>query len=226
MEITFLGHAALQIAAGESKILVDPFISGNEKTSNLIDVNTLKPDYILITHAHQDHMLDAESIAVRCGATIVSNYEIAMHYQKKGIKVHPMNHGGHWSFDFGSLKYTNAVHTSSFPDGAYGGQPGGFIITSGKKQLYIAGDTALTMDMKLIPLSYKLDLAILPIGDNFTMGIADAVIASNFIECDTILGYHYDTFGYIEIDHNHAIKSFEKAGKKLHLLAIGESLVV
>lgn len=226
MEITFLGHASLLIATGDSKILVDPFISGNDKAANIVDLDALIPDYILITHAHQDHLLDAESIAKRCGATIVSNYEIATHYQKMGIKAHPMNHGGNWSFDFGNVKYTNAIHTSSFPDGSYGGQPGGFIISTGKKQIYIAGDTALTMDMKLIPMSFKLDLAILPIGDNFTMGIADAVIASDLIKCDNILGYHYDTFGYIEIDHGHAIKSFEKAGKKLHLLPIGQSLVV
>jgi len=226
MEITFLGHAALLITTSNSKILIDPFISGNDKATNVIDINTLKPNYILITHAHQDHILDAESIAKRSGATIVSNYEIATYYQKKGINVHPMNHGGNWSFDFGILRYTNAIHTSSFPDGSYGGQPGGFIITTENKQVYIAGDTALTMDMKLIPLTHELDLAILPIGDNFTMGIADAVIASDFIKCDNILGYHYDTFGYIEIDHTEAINSFKKAGKVLHLLPIGESLVV
>ncbi len=226
MEIKFLGHAALLITIEGTELLVDPFISGNDKAANIIDVDALNPNYILITHAHQDHVLDVEGIAKRCEATIVSNYEIASYYQEKGFNVHPMSHGGNWSFDFGTLHYTNAIHTSSFPDGTYGGQPGGFIISTEHKQLYIAGDTALTMDMKLIPLRYNLDLAILPIGDNFTMGIADAVLASDFIKCDNILGYHYDTFGYIEIDQGHAMNSFQEAGKKLHLLAIGDSLTV
>ncbi len=179
-----------------------------------------------MTHAHQDHILDAEAIAKNTGATIVSNYEISNHYEDKGFKVHPMNHGGNWNFNFGSVKYVNAIHTSSFPDGSYGGQPGGFIITAGDKTIYIAGDTALTMDMKLIPLQYKLDLVILPIGDNFTMGIDDAILASDFVECKKVLGVHYDTFGYIKIDHDQAKKKFEKAGKKLHLLEISESITI
>lgn len=157
---------------------------------------------------------------------IISNFEIATHFEQKGLKVHPMNHGGSWTFDFGTLKYVNAIHTSSFADGSYGGQPGGFILSSVGKHLYIAGDTALTMDMKLIPLFAKLDLAILPVGDNFTMGPADAVIASDFIDCNKVLGYHYDTFGYIEIDHQKAQKTFSDAGKELILLGIGESLEV
>ena len=145
-----------------------------------------------------------------------------MYYEEKGLRVHPMNHGGSWSFDFGRLKYVNAVHTSSFADGTYGGQPGGFVLSSEGKNVYIAGDTALTMDMKLIPLTTKLDLAILPIGDNFTMGVDDAIIASDFVACDKILGCHYDTFGYIEIDHEDAIRKFKGARKKLHLLEIGK----
>ncbi len=224
MKITFLGHAALSIDFNDTKLLIDPFISGNEMASGKIDIDTLDPDYILVTHAHQDHILDVEAIAKRTGATIVSNYEIATHYGNKGLKAHPMNHGGNWNFDFGRLKYTQAIHTSSFPDGSYGGQPGGFVLQADGKRLYIAGDTALTMDMKLIPAEGPLDMAILPIGDNFTMGIDDAVIAATFLECDQILGYHYDTFGYIEIDHQRATETFDKAGKKLHLLNIGASL--
>ena len=191
-----------------------------------IDINSLKADYILITHAHQDHVLDVESIAKRTGAKIVSNYEIVTHYGNLGFEGHPMNHGGSWQFDFGRLTYVNAIHTSSFPDGTYGGQPGGFILESKEGNIYIAGDTALTMDMKLIPLQTKLDLAILPIGDNFTMGIESAVIASDFIECSNILGYHYDTFGYIEIDHSEAKNKFSIAGKELHLLEIGHTITI
>jgi len=224
MKITFYGQNSLGIEVAGKHLLVDPFISGNPLSKDKIDTDTLKADYILLTHAHQDHTLDAEAIARRTGATIVSNYEIAMYYQEKGMEVHPMNHGGNWKFDFGNLKYVNAIHTSTFPDGANGGQPGGFVIEGEHKNIYIAGDTALTMDMKLIPMATKLDLAILPIGDNFTMGVDDAIIASDFVECDKVLGVHYDTFGFIEIDHDEAKRKFYDADKDLMLLEIGESI--
>ena len=204
-------------------ILVDPFITGNPKASH-IDIETLKADYILLTHAHQDHILDVEAIAKRTDAVIISNFEIVTHFQNFGLEGHPMNHGGTWDFEFGSLKYVNAIHTSSFPDGKYGGQPGGFVLEGEKKNIYIAGDTALTFDMKLIPLQTNLDLAILPIGDNFTMGIQDAIIASDFVQCDKVLGYHFDTFGYIEIDHEMAKRLFFNKDKDLMLLEIGESI--
>ena len=223
MKITFLGHASLQIKVGKFYLLVDPFISANPKASH-INIDELKADYILLTHAHQDHILDVEQIAKRTGAVIVSNFEIFSYYQNKGFKGHPMNHGGNWKFNFGRLKYVNAVHTSGFPDGSYGGQPGGFILEGEHKTIYVAGDTALTYDMKLIPLQTKLDLAILPIGDNFTMGIDDAILASDFLECDKILGYHFDTFGYIEIDHDEAKRKFFEKDKDLMLLDIGGSL--
>jgi len=223
MKITFYGHASLGIQIEDIHILVDPFITGNPKAAH-IDINTLQADYILLTHAHQDHILDVEAIANRTDAVIVSNFEIVTHFQNLGLEGHPMNHGGTWDFEFGSLKYVNAIHTSSFPDGKYGGQPGGFVLESEHKNIYIAGDTALTMDMKLIPLQTKLDLAILPIGDNFTMGITDAILASDFVECDKILGYHFDTFGYIEIDHEAAKKEFFNKDKDLMLLEIGDSI--
>lgn len=223
MKITFYGHASLGLEIDNFTILVDPFISGNPK-ANHIDIESLKADYILVTHAHQDHILDVETIAKRTGATIVSNYEIVTHYENKDFKGHPMNHGGSWQFDFGKVKYVNAIHTSSFPDGTYGGQPGGFIIETEKKTIYIAGDTALTYDMKLIGNAYNLDLAVLPIGDNFTMGFDDALIASDFIKCDKILGYHYDTFGYIEIDKTQAKAKFDAESKSLTLLDIGASI--
>ncbi|MGO1751038.1 MAG: metal-dependent hydrolase [Psychroflexus sp.] len=223
MKITFYGHASLGLQMQDIHILVDPFITGNEKASH-INIDELKADYILLTHAHQDHILDVEAIAKRTNAVIVSNFEIANYYEEKGFEVHPMNHGGSWNFDFGKVKYVNAIHTSSFPDGSYGGQPGGFVIEGEHKNIYIAGDTALTMDMKLIPLHTKLDLAILPIGDNFTMNVDDAIIASDFVNCDKILGYHYDTFGYIEIDHDEAKRKFYEKDKDLMLLDIGETL--
>lgn len=223
MNIRYLGHASLQIEIEGKYIIVDPFISGNDLASSIY-IDKLKADYILITHAHQDHILDVELIAKRTGAKIVSNYEIVSYYTAKGFGGHPMNHGGSWQFDFGKVTYTNAIHTSSFPDGTYGGQPGGFVIESKVGNLYISGDTALTMDMKLIPMMTKIDLAILAIGDNFTMGIEGAIIASEFVECSKVLGVHYDTFGYIEIDHTIAKRKFNAADKTLYLLPVGESM--
>ncbi len=218
MKITFYGQNCLGIEIKGKHILVDPFITGNELAKDKINIANLQADYILLTHAHQDHTLDAEEIANNTGAIIVSNFEIANHYEAKGIEVHPMK------FEFGKVKYVNAIHTSSFADGSYGGQPGGFVIEGEHKNIYIAGDTALTMDMKLIPMQTKLDLAILPIGDNFTMGIEDAILASDFVQCDKVLGVHYDTFGYIEIDHEVAKRKFYDANKDLMLLEIGESI--
>ena len=223
MKITFYGHASLGIQIDDINILVDPYISANPNASH-IDINTIKADYILVTHAHQDHILDVEAIAKRTNAVIVSNFEIVNYFGQLGLEGHPMNHGGNWEFDFGKVKYVNAIHTSSFPDGTYGGQPGGFVIESEHKNIYIAGDTALTFDMKLIPLQTKLDLAILPIGDNFTMGVDDAILASDFVACDKVLGYHFDTFGYIEIDHEVAKRKFFDKNKDLMLLDIGDNI--
>ncbi|MET3028931.1 metal-dependent hydrolase [Flavobacterium sp. UW10123] len=223
MKITYYGHASLGIEVGGKHIIVDPFITGNPQAAT-INLSTIKADYILLTHAHADHVLDVEAIAKNTNAVIVSNAEIASYYAKKGFNSHPMNHGGSWKFDFGKVKYVNAIHSSSFPDGSYGGNPGGFVIEGEHKNIYIAGDTALTYDMKLIPLRTKLDLVILPIGDNFTMDVEDAIIASDFVECDKVLGYHYDTFGYIEINHEEAIRKFFDKGKDLMLLPIGDSI--
>jgi L-ascorbate metabolism protein UlaG (beta-lactamase superfamily) len=224
MKITFLGHASLLIEINSITIIVDPFISSNTLASN-INVNNIKSDYILLTHAHLDHVLDVETIATNNpNAIIIANAEIAAYYAIKNFKTHMMNHGGSWNFDFGKLKMVNAIHSSSFADGTYGGNPCGYVIESRHKNIYIAGDTALTFDMKLIPMRTKLDLAILPIGDNFTMDVDDAIIAAEFLQCDKILGYHYDTFGYIKINHEQAIKKFFNAGKDLMLLPIGESI--
>lgn len=225
MKITYLGHASLAIGVSGKHIIVDPFISGNELAQH-IDINTLKADYIFITHAHGDHILDVETIAKNTGAVIVSNAEIAGFYETKGFKTHPMNHGGAWTFDFGIVKYVNAIHSSSFPDGTYGGQPGGFVIEAEEKNVYISGDTALTYDMKLIPMRNPLDLAILPIGSNFTMDVDDAAIAAEFLDVTRVMGYHYDTFGFIKIDHEVAKQKFVNKHKELILLPIGDSIEV
>lgn len=226
MKITYYGQSSFGIEMNGKNLIFDPFISPNELAKS-IDVNSLPADYILLSHGHQDHVADAESIAKRTGATIISNFEIVSWYGEKGINGHPLNHGGSWNFDFGNVKYVNAVHSSVLPDGTYGGNPGGFVISNGGNTFYFAGDTALTWDMKLIPMTGpKLDFAILPIGDNFTMGINDAIIASDFIDCNKIIGCHYDTFGYIEIDHAAAKKAFADRGKELILIEIGDALTI
>jgi len=223
MKVTYFGHACFLVEIENIKLLFDPFISPNELAKE-IDVESLMPDYILISHGHEDHVYDAEKIAKQSGATIISNFEITSWFNKKGIeKTHPMNHGGSWNFDFGKVKYVNAVHSSGLPDGSYGGNPGGFVIESKEGNFYFAGDTALTMDMKLIPLFTKLNFAILPIGDNFTMDVNEALIAADFIECKQIIGMHYDTFGFIEIDHDKAKDKFSQKEKDLLLLKIGQT---
>ena len=224
MNITYYGHNSFLVEFGGKKLLFDPFISGNGMASN-IDVNAIEADYILLSHGHQDHILDAESIAKRCDATIISNFEIVSWYESKGVKGHPMNHGGKYTFDFGTVKYVSAIHSSVLPDGTYGGNPGGFVIWNGENCFYMACDTALTYDMKLIPLMCpKLDFAVLPMGDNFTMGIEEAVMASSFIECKNIIGCHYDTFPIIEMDQGKAKTAFESKGIQIHLPKIGETI--
>ena len=223
MTTTYYGHSCFGLSVNEKHILFDPFISPNKLASN-IDINKIPADYILISHGHEDHVADVQSIAENTGATIVSNFEITTWFGSKGFEnSHPMNHGGEWSFDFGTVKYVNAVHSSILPDGTYGGNPGGFIIRTNDKTIYYAGDTALTYDMKLIGEYENIDIAFLPIGNNFTMGIKDASIAASYINCKNIIGMHYDTFGYIKINKEDAIMHFSDANQELTFMEIGES---
>jgi len=223
MEITFLGHSCFLIQLNQGTILVDPFITGNPLTN--YDIDNIKCDYVLLTHGHQDHVLDAEAIAKNNKAKIISSFEIVSWYESKGLKGHPMNFGGQWTFEFGDVRYIQALHSSVLPDGTYGGNPGGFLIRADGKHFYIAGDTALTYDMKLIPAYWgKLDFAILPIGGNFTMDYKDAIVASQFIECSDIIGCHFDTFGYIEINHIEVKDAFTKAGIQITIPSILEKI--
>ncbi len=226
MKITYHGHSTFMIELSRKKLLIDPFISANPILTDK-SLDRFDPELILVSHGHSDHVADVESIAKANDALVISNYEITTWFGEKGLKGHPLNHGGKMSLDELTIKYVNAIHTSSLPDGSNGGNPGGFVVWDHSACFYFAGDTALTMDMKLIPMTCpKLDVAILPIGDNFTMGYEDAAIAAEFIECDRIIGCHYDTFGYIEIDKNAALEAFRKKGKELILLEIGNSIEI
>jgi L-ascorbate metabolism protein UlaG (beta-lactamase superfamily) len=224
MTFTYYGHSCFSAEIKGKKLLFDPFITGNELAKH-IDINHIEADYILLSHAHGDHLADAEAIAKRTGATIIAAYEVAMWYAGKGItNYHPMNIGGKWKFDFGTVKCVNAVHSSVLPDGTYGGNPMGFLVTSDEVNFYYSGDTALTLDMQLIPTFAEIDFALLPIGDNLTMGIDDAIQAAKMVQTDTVIGVHFDTFAGIKIDHQKAIDNFKSHEITLKLLTIGETI--
>ncbi|HEY0454928.1 MAG TPA: metal-dependent hydrolase [Verrucomicrobiae bacterium] len=218
MKLTYYGHSCFAVELQGKRLLFDPFITPNE-LAKAVDINAITADYILISHGHFDHINDAVSLAKRTGATVVSNFEIVEWLRKQGLsKLHPMNHGGGWNFDFGRVKYVNAVHSSSFPDGTYAGNPGGFVVTSPEANFYYSGDTALISDMELIGKSIELRFAVLCVGDNFTMGIDDAIEAARMLRCTEIVGVHYDTFPYIKIDHQAALQKFHDAHRRLHLI--------
>lgn len=226
MKFTYYGQSCFSIEVEGKHLLFDPFITGNP-LAKAIDVNQIQADYILVSHGHSDHVGDLINIAKRTNATVVSAYEITCWCEAQGVKnVHPLNHGGKKEFEFGTVKFVPACHSSVLPDGTYGGTAGGFVITTSSQNFYYSGDTSLTMDMQLIPRYAKLAIAILPIGDNFTMGAEDAIIAAEFIQCKKIIGVHYDTFGYIEIDHEKTKQQFANAGLDLTLPEIGKTIIL
>lgn len=223
MLVNYYGHSCFHIEINGKKLLFDPFITENPLAKS-IDVSKIETDYILVSHGHWDHIGDTVKIAKQTQAMVISNFEIGSWLEKHGIKnVHKMNIGGHWMFDFGKVKCVQAIHSSNLPDGSYGGNAMGFLIETPNENFYYAGDTALHYDMKLIGDYKKMDYAFLPLGNNFTMGIDNAVIASDFIKCDKIIGMHFDTFDMIVIDHKEAIRKFDLSGKELFLMNIGES---
>lgn len=225
MNFTFYGHACFAVEVAGKKLLFDPFISGNPLAKD-IDIKKIEADYILVSHGHGDHVGDLLEIAKNTGAMVISNAEITTWVAKQGHEnVHPMNFGAR-DFDFGKVHYVPAMHSSGLPDGSYGGNPGGFVIRNKDINFYFAGDTCLTMDMKLIPMYTQLDVAILPVGGNFTMDAEEAVLAADFIQCDKVVGIHFDTFGYIVIDHEAAKQKFADAGKELILPEIGKTIAI
>jgi L-ascorbate metabolism protein UlaG (beta-lactamase superfamily) len=226
MKFTYYGHSCFSVVVNGKKLLFDPFVTGNElaKGISLADV-AAGTDYILISHGHADHIADAREIGLATGATVICAWEVYEWLTKQGLQqFRPMNTGGQCSFDFGTVRCTVAQHSSGLPDGSYGGNPMGFIITSSDGNFYYSGDTGLTLDMQLIPRWAKLNFAVLPIGDNFTMGYADAAEAAKMIGCSNIIGVHYNTFGYITIDTAAAKAAFDAADIKLNLPAIGSSI--
>jgi L-ascorbate metabolism protein UlaG (beta-lactamase superfamily) len=224
MKFTYYGHACFLVEISGKKVLFDPFITPNELAKH-INIKEIEADYVLVSHGHEDHVADCKSIAKRTNATVVGGFEVCEWLNKNGVEnSHSMNHGGKWKFDFGTVRCTNSIHSSVMPDGKYGGNPMGFLITSAEKNFYYSGDTALTMDMQLIPRWAKLDFAVLAIGDNYTMGYEDAIEAAKMIQCNTVVGVHYDTFEYIKLNKQQAKDAFSAAGLTLHLPGIGESI--
>jgi L-ascorbate metabolism protein UlaG (beta-lactamase superfamily) len=224
MKFTYYGHACFAVETSGKNVLFDPFITPNELAKD-VDINNIKADYILLSHGHGDHVADCVSIAKNNNATVVAAFEVAEWAGKQGIaQTHPLNTGGKKTFDFGTVKAVNAIHSSVMPDGSYGAHPMGYVVTTADKNFYYSGDTALTMDMQLIPRWAKLDFAVLCIGDNFTMGFEDAIEAARMVQCTKVIGVHYDTFGYIKIDHEQVKRAFSDAGITLYLPGIGESI--
>ncbi|MFY8034348.1 MAG: metal-dependent hydrolase, partial [Flexibacteraceae bacterium] len=180
MKVTFYGHSTFLVDTGSHKIIFDPFITPNPAAAG-IDASKIKVDFILLSHAHFDHVIDVELLMEHNPeATIIANAEIAGYYEAKGVKnTHGMNSGGKFNFPFGEVRMTQAIHSSSFSDGTNGGNPNGFIVTTPEKKFYYSGDTSLFADMKLLGELYAPEVAFLCIGDNYTMGPAEGAIAAS-----------------------------------------------
>ncbi len=225
VKLTWYGHACWSIETPKATLLIDPFITGNPVSP--VKAAEVQADYILISHAHGDHLGDTVEIAKRTGATVISNYEIAGYCEGQGLKAHPLHIGGGHEFPFGRVKLTIAHHGSSFPDGKYGGNPAGFLLTLGKTTIYDAADTGLFYDMKLIG-EEGIDVALVPIGDNFTMGPDDAVRAAKFIKPKVLIPMHYNTFDLLSQDAKSFAKQVKRAvpKTKVQVLQPGESFTV
>lgn len=229
MKLTHFGHSCFLISlpaqCGGKRLLFDPFLTSNplaRKTKTTAD--SIETDYVFLSHGHFDHIEDAVGILKKTGAKVVAVYEICDWLKTKGVaeeQVLPMNIGGTLKLDFGSVQMVHAVHSSTLPDGSSGGNPSGFVVRTPAGAFYYSGDTALTLDMQLIPRRGPLRFAILCLGDTFTMGPEDALDAAQMLQCDEIVGVHFDTWPPLVIDKQAAKALFKKADKTLHLLNPG-----
>ena len=227
MKATYYGHSSVGISGDDINVLFDPFITPNKKAKD-IDIMSLKPDYIFLSHAHGDHVADMASIQKNSEAEVVCIVETGAWVEQQGVspdKIIAMNLGGKIKTSFGTAKMVYALHTNATPEGNYGGVPVGYVLFIGDKKIYFAGDTALTVEMQLLA-EEKLDWAFLPIGGFYTMDVEDAIRAAKMIDCKSIIGIHYNTFPPITIDEEDAVKRFKEAGIELHLLKIGESIIL
>lgn len=224
MKISYHGHSIVYVQTKTHNILIDPFITGNELTD--LDPKVVEADVIILTHGHGDHLGDTISIAQRTGAKIIAINELALYLGGKGLDAHGMNIGGGYTFDFGHVKYTQAFHSSSFQEEngefVYTGMPAGFLLTINGQTIYHVGDTGLFSDLKMIGERNDIDVAFVPIGDNFTMGPEDALTATDWINAQTVVPVHYNTFPVIEQDPDAFVKKV-KTGKGL-ALKVGESI--
>ena len=223
MKLKYFSHSAFQLTTADgNKILIDPFLSGNPTAT--VKADDVDADYIILTHAHGDHIGDAFTIAERCKSTFICVNELADYCKSKGCQAHNMHIGGGYNFDFGRVKFTIAHHGSQTPDNTYAGEPAGVIVTADSKNIYHTGDTGLFYDMKLIGEMNKIDYMLLPIGDNFTMGITDAVKAAELVSPKVAIPMHYNTFPVIDADPEEFKKKTEAAGIKSKVMQYGEEI--
>jgi L-ascorbate metabolism protein UlaG (beta-lactamase superfamily) len=219
--LTYLGHSAFLVEGANGRIVIDPFLTGNPTAS--ASPEEIEVDHVLLTHGHGDHIGDSVAIATANDATIVAPFELANYCSQQGARVHPMHIGGAYQFPFGRVKLTIAHHGSAAPDGTYTGNPCGFLVTMDGRTLYHPGDTGLFLDMKLIGEMNAIDVALLPIGDNFTMGIEDAVKATEFLQPGVVIPMHYKTFDVIDVEPQEFVERVTAAGFTARLLGPGDS---
>jgi L-ascorbate metabolism protein UlaG (beta-lactamase superfamily) len=224
IKLTYYSHSAWQIQTDKHTILIDPFLNDNPLSP--VKADDVRADYIIITHAHGDHIGDTVAIAKKHNATVISNFEIANWAGAQGLTAHPLHIGGGFQFPFGYVKLTQAFHGSSFPDGSYGGMPAGVLIVMEGKTIYHSGDTALFGDMKLIGEMNPIDVALLPIGDNFTMGITDALKAVEFLQPKLAIPMHYKTFDIIDTDPQTFVDQVKSTGVAAEVLDYGKTIEV